>query len=172
MPVTPFHFGPGGLIHALAPRHVSFLSFCAANVLMDVEPLYFMLTSQYPLHRFFHTYVGATIAAIGTVALFTLVLKLASLLRAPDPFHLKRLTLGAIASGAAIGAYSHILFDSVMHSDIEPFAPFSNWNGLYRIVSLAILHGFCLLAGTIATSLIVIRKGMAANQAEKPPWAE
>ena len=54
MPITPFHFGPGGVIHALAPKQVSFIAFCAANVLIDVEPLYFMLTHQYPLHRFFH----------------------------------------------------------------------------------------------------------------------
>lgn len=27
MPLTPFHFGPGALIHSAAPRHVSFLAF-------------------------------------------------------------------------------------------------------------------------------------------------
>lgn len=63
MPFTPFHFGPGALLHSAAPKHVSFLAFCGANVLVDVEPLYFMLTHQYPIHRFFHTYVGATVAA-------------------------------------------------------------------------------------------------------------
>lgn len=53
MPFTPFHFGPGAAIHALAPRKVSFIAFVAANVLMDVEPLYYMLTRQDHLHRFF-----------------------------------------------------------------------------------------------------------------------
>lgn len=42
MPVTPFHFGPGALLHATAPRHVSFLAFCGANVLIDLEPLYYL----------------------------------------------------------------------------------------------------------------------------------
>jgi hypothetical protein len=70
MPITPFHFGPGAAIHAAAPRYVSFLAFCAANVLMDLEPLYYILTRQYPLHRFFHTYVGAVIVAISTAVLF------------------------------------------------------------------------------------------------------
>lgn len=56
MPITPFHFGPGAAIHALAPKQVSFLAFCVSNILIDIEPLYFMLTDQYPLHRFFsHT---------------------------------------------------------------------------------------------------------------------
>ena len=46
MPITPFHFGPGAALHALAPKHVSFLAFAAANVIIDVEPLYFMLAGQ------------------------------------------------------------------------------------------------------------------------------
>lgn len=70
MPITPFHFGPGAAIHALAPRQVSFLAFCASNVLIDVEPLYFMLIHQYPVHRFFHTLIGASLIVILTVALF------------------------------------------------------------------------------------------------------
>ena len=64
MPFTPFHFGPGAALYAMAPRQLSFLAFCAANVLIDVEPLYYMLTDQYPWHRFFHTYVGATLDAV------------------------------------------------------------------------------------------------------------
>jgi hypothetical protein len=70
MPVTPFHFGPGAMVHAVAPKHISFLAFCTANVLMDVEPLYYMVTRQYPLHRFLHTYVGATIVLLATTAIF------------------------------------------------------------------------------------------------------
>ena len=75
MPVTPFHFGPGAAFHALAPRHVSFLAFCAANVLIDIEPLYFILTGQYPVHRFFYTYIGATFIVAITIVLFTLAQK-------------------------------------------------------------------------------------------------
>ena len=37
------------------------LAFCAANVVTDLESLYFLLTGQFPLHRFLHTYVGATV---------------------------------------------------------------------------------------------------------------
>jgi hypothetical protein len=107
MPITPFHFGPGAAIHAAAPRYVSFLAFCAANVLMDIEPMYYILTRQYPLHRFFHTYVGAAIVAIGATA----------------------------------GTFSHVLLDSVMHSDIRPFAPFSDSNPLRGVISVQALQG-------------------------------
>jgi hypothetical protein len=36
----------GAAVHAVAPRYVSFLAFCAANVLIDMETLYFLLTNQ------------------------------------------------------------------------------------------------------------------------------
>ena len=52
MPFMPFHFGPGALVHCAAPGSVSFLAFCGANVLVDFEPLHFMLTQQEPIHRF------------------------------------------------------------------------------------------------------------------------
>jgi membrane-bound metal-dependent hydrolase YbcI (DUF457 family) len=118
-----FHFGPGAAIHSAAPRYVSFLAFCAANVLMDIEPLYYILTRQSPLHRFFHTYVGAAIVAISTAALFAVSRRGARVLRLPNSFNWQDLGMRAVAIGAAAGTISHVLLDSVMHSDIRPFAP-------------------------------------------------
>ena len=46
MPFTPFHFGPGAALHALAPRHVSFMAFCGTNVLIDVESLVNLVTGR------------------------------------------------------------------------------------------------------------------------------
>ena len=146
MPFTPFHFGPGALVHSAAPKHVSFLAFCGANVLVDVEPLYFMLTHQYPIHRFFHTFIGATVAAASVVGAFALVRKLAP-----------RLSVRAVALGAIIGTYSHVLLDSLMHADMNPFAPFSDRNPLLGAVFLNTLHGFCLLAGLAGAIVIGVR---------------
>lgn len=84
MPVTPFHFGPGALVHAVAPRWVSFLAFAVANVITDVEPLYDMVMGRVPLHRFLHTYVGASVVLLATWALCAAMLGLASLARIPD----------------------------------------------------------------------------------------
>jgi hypothetical protein len=36
MPITPFHFGPAVAVHAVSPKKVSFLAFCASNVLIGV----------------------------------------------------------------------------------------------------------------------------------------
>jgi membrane-bound metal-dependent hydrolase YbcI (DUF457 family) len=156
MPFTPFHFGAGALVHAAAPRYVSFLAFCGANVLVDVEPLYFMLTHQHPIHRFFHTYVGATVAGLLVIALFVLVRRCAlPLLRF---FSLERLTLRAVALGAFTGTYSHVVLDSLMHADMEPFAPFSDANPLLGAVFLNTLHGFCLLAGIVGLAVAGARR--------------
>ncbi|MGC3981731.1 MAG: DUF4184 family protein [Steroidobacteraceae bacterium] len=158
MPVTPFHFGPGAAIHAIAPRQISFLAFCAANVLTDVEPLYYMLTGQGHPHRFLHTYVGATLTALATCWLFVAALRLAKKLPLPNIFNWQSLTLPAVAMGAFIGTYSHIVLDSIMHADIRPLAPFSDINPLLGLISLRALQGVCVVSGVLALAVLGIRR--------------
>lgn len=158
MPFTPFHFGPGAAVHALAPRHVSFLAFCAVNVLIDVEPLYFILTHQYPLHRFFHTYIGVSLIAVATLVLFVMARWFASRVWLPNLFKWQELGLVPVALGAAAGGYSHVVLDSLMHHDITPFAPFSNANPLLQAVSLGTLHWSCLAAGAVAIFVLGMRR--------------
>ena len=126
---------------------MSFLAFCGANVLVDVEPLYFMLTHQYPIHRFLHMYVGAAVAAGIVVGLFMLVRRVAP--RLLDIFGLQNLSVRAVTLGAIAGTYSHVVLDSLMHADMQPFAPFSDANPLLGAVFLNTLHGFCVLAGLV-----------------------
>lgn len=157
MPITPFHFGPGAVVHAVAPKHISFLAFCGANVLIDLEPLYFMVTHQFPLHRLFHSYVGASIILLATVALFVGALKLASVVPLPNPLRWKQLTLRQVAFGAALGSYSHIVLDSLMHSDMRPLGPFSEANPLLQSVSLSTLHWSCIAAGIVGLVILGVR---------------
>lgn len=157
MPFTPFHFGPGAVINALAPKHVSFLVFCMANVVMDIEPLYYMVTDQYPLHRFFHTYIGAALIAAITLIGFVSAKAFAARFWLPDVLGWRRLTLLPVAIGATVGSYSHIVLDSIMHSDIRPFAPFSDSNQLLSIIPIGELHLYCALAGLISLPIIAIR---------------
>ncbi|WP_424195761.1 hypothetical protein ACMYR3_06775 [Ampullimonas aquatilis] len=158
MPITPFHFGPGAVIHALAPRQVSFLAFCASNVLIDVEPLYYMLTHQYPLHRFFHTLIGASLIVMATITLFVGARAFAQRFWLPNLFKWQELGVAAVTIGAIFGSYSHIVFDSFMHADITPLAPFSDANPLLSLVSLNTLHWGCLGAGFVGVVLLFIRK--------------
>ena len=154
MPFTPFHFGPGALVHAVAPRHVSFLAFCAANVVIDVEPLVFMLRGEAPLHRFAHSYIGAALVAGATVALWLAARRAAAALRLPDALGWTRLATRTVAIGALVGSVSHVVLDSIMHADIRPLAPFSDANPLLRVVSLGTLHASCVAAGVFGIAIV------------------
>ena len=165
MPFTPFHFGPGALIKAYAPRHVSFTVFVFSQVLIDIEPLYYMMQGEYPIHRFFHSYLGATLIVIAAYIFGRPVCGLAlAIMKKQLQFsttsfiaasrtiqHLPALT------GAAIGAYSHVLLDSIMHSDIRPFAPFFEYNYLFLAISVAELHVFCTVAGLLGALVLGFR---------------
>jgi membrane-bound metal-dependent hydrolase YbcI (DUF457 family) len=158
MPVTPFHFGPGGLITVVTRGYVSFLAFCASNVLIDVESLYNMLTRQPRIHSFLHTYVGATIAAAIVVLGFYPARRLARKYPASPLITWRELPVSVVVAGALLGAWSHVVFDSIMHSDITPLAPFSNANVLYRVISLRTLHLFCAGAGALALAWWLLRR--------------
>ncbi|MCX7977023.1 MAG: hypothetical protein N2646_08105 [Bellilinea sp.] len=128
MPVTPFHFGAGLAAKAALPARFGLLAFCAANVLIDIEPLYYAMTHKYPLHRFFHTLIGATILALITITLFTIIAWLLKKWRLKfnwlnNEFHPTSIWLGTLS-----GAYSHILLDSLVHEDMHPLSPFTQVN--------------------------------------------
>ena len=156
MPFTPFHFGPGAALHSAAPRKISFLSFCAANVLIDFESLYYLRRGDYPVHRFFHTFVGATIAIAATVALFLLAKKCLAKTRFPNLFWWKDLVWLPVITGAVLGGYSHILLDGIMHRDIHPLAPFSDANPFLEIIFVGRLHELCLASGLLGIAVIVL----------------
>jgi len=165
MPFTPFHFGAGALVHAAAPRRVSFLAFCAANVLIDVEPLACMLRGEVPVHRFAHTYVGAVLVALVTIGLWAGAAKAAPALRLPDVLGWRRLTAPAVALGALLGSVSHVLLDSVMHTDLRPFAPWSDANPLYGVVGLDALLGGCAVAALVGIVVTAVRHFRADSRA-------
>ena len=60
-----------------------------------------------------------------------------------------------------------MLLDSIMHSDIQPFAAFSNNNGLLSVISIDHLHIltaiFGIFGGTMLLVLLVRRKLVAEN---------
>jgi membrane-bound metal-dependent hydrolase YbcI (DUF457 family) len=145
-------------------KSVSFLSFCAANVLIDVESLYNMVTHKPRIHTFLHTYLGSSLAAALLVVLFIPARRAALALPGWTILAWRKTPLRAIAFGAVLGAWSHVLLDSVMHADITPWAPFSAENALYRVVSLRALHIGCLTAGLAAFVWWILRANTSAER--------
>lgn len=152
MPITPFHLGPGALVSV--GTGASFTAFLVANVVIDVESAYHLLTDRYPVHTFLHTFVGATIVAIATTLVLCVVERW---IRAHRPFvkgqpTTRRLETSyvAIGGGAFAGAWSHVVLDGIMHADSRPFAPWSDANPLLRVIGLVPLHLACVGCAVIA----------------------
>ncbi len=153
MPVTPFHFGPGLLLKSTGLA-LSMWAFMAANVMIDVESGWHLLHHHYPVHRFCHTAVGATLLIAPATALtWVTFVVLARWL----PTTLTRATFAACLAGAALGAWTHVALDAVMHDDVRPFAPWSDANPLLDALSLPALHQLCLASGLLGLVIIGIR---------------
>ena len=123
MPLTPYHFGPAFFIGLLLLRYIDFATFVIASVTVDVEPIFVLfLRLNLPLHGFFHTFIGGTFVALTLAALMSrfrhIFSKLLSL------FKLERETsFKGILAAALLGVYIHLLLDSTMHADMQPFYP-------------------------------------------------
>lgn len=165
MPFTPFHFGAGVAAHAASPRRVSFLAFCAANVLTDVEPLWYSLRGEWPYHRFLHTFVGSQLTAAATVALYLAARALARRRPLPDPFGWQSLATAPVALGAWLGSTSHIVLDGLNHRDQRPFAPFSDANPMLGAMSRPAVETLCLALALLGLGVLAWRERRAQRAA-------
>ena len=174
MPFTPIHMGPGMAVKAAVPKHFSIVVFGLTQIALDLEVLWHLIRWSPPLHRFWHTYLGATLVAL----VFAVVGRPASQLikavwnqitrRCSDidlsvAVHTSWL---ASASAAVVGAYSHILLDSLFHPDIEPLQPWSAHNPLFGIINPMMLQIGCVFLGVIGLAWFFDReiKTRKANQ--------
>jgi hypothetical protein len=157
VPFTPFHFGPGLLLKAVAPGRVSFTAYAAAQVVIDVESGYYLLTQQSPVHRGLHTFAlgGLAGALSGALAGWVGRRLLPRIARDPRPLVAAELSArGALAGGLA-GGLAHALLDGMMHFDMHPFAPFTQSNPLLGLLTLGGLHLLCLISGAVGLLLLV-----------------
>jgi membrane-bound metal-dependent hydrolase YbcI (DUF457 family) len=74
---------------------------------------------------------------------------------------------------AAIGTFSHVLLDSVMHHDVEPFWPLTPDNALVGVISIQDLQWVCIgsgLAGAVLYLVLASRLAKRNNslQARRP----
>jgi hypothetical protein len=157
MPFTPFHLGPGLVVKVVAPSYFSFPIFVFSQVLMDFEPLFYMFRGEWPIHRFFHTYPGATLIVMASFVVgrplcgfclavfqrsFRLTISgLSEAMRLINPI--------AALSASIIGSYSHVALDSIMHSDIRPLAPFADDNILLNSITVLELHLYCVFTAIV-----------------------
>ena len=165
MPLTPFHFGPGLFGKSLVSRHFSWTAFVASQILIDLETLYYLSQGVYPVHRFFHTFLGATIAGVlaGLILVGTrhwlgkrsaVVL---GLMKTRRPSLESELSNIGLVVGALVGGLSHPFLDGIMHRDIRPFAPWAERNPLLQLIDIQALHLGCIFLGIIGFLFMAIR---------------
>ncbi len=164
MPVTPLHFGPAIALKAVAPAYFSLSVFTMSQVLIDLEPLFYMIIDEPPLRRFFHTCLGA-----GIICLICIIAGkplgqwgIRAWNKIISPGHQSRLhgddriTMKAAALAAVFGSFSHVFLDSLMHGDVHPLAPWSESNALCGAIDPLALHFGLFALGTVGAFWLVL----------------
>lgn len=169
MPFTPFHMGAALIIKPALNRHFSVIAFGLAQIGMDIEPAYAMLTGNPVLHGPSHTVPGAlaiaTMVSLLILILPALVNPLLNLfnkevthyrlgwLAEPGP-----VSRTAIITGAFLGTLTHIALDGMMHLDMHPLAPFTQANPLLQLLSHDTIYLLCTVLGITGGLLWLVLK--------------
>lgn len=154
MPFTPFHMGIGIFTKSVLQGAFSLMVFGWAQIVMDIQPLVVLLTGEGHLHGFSHTYVGATLLAIFSAFsgkyLSELGLLIIGISKKSNPV---KIAWWIVFLSSFIGTFSHVLLDSFMHSDIQPFYPISLDNKLLGLLSIEQIHKLCLYSGLLGAGI-------------------
>jgi len=146
MPFTPLHMGPGIVVKALLQGSFSLMVFGWTQIVMDIQPLIVMLTGEGQLHGFSHTYVGATLLAVFSALSGKYLSEVGLFIIGYNKRWQVKIAWWVAFLSAFMGAYSHVLLDSIMHLDIQPLLPFNANNALLGVISISVLHTFCLVS--------------------------
>jgi membrane-bound metal-dependent hydrolase YbcI (DUF457 family) len=158
VPFTPFHLGPALVIGIILIYYIDFPTLLVASVILDIEPfLVLLLDLNYPLHGFFHSFLGGTIIIL---LLSFFMFKIRPILNPITDFFKieQKSSFLNILTASIIGIYSHILLDAPLYSDMQPFFPlnfnpFLNASGVPEIT----IYLFCAYCFIAAIMLYFIR---------------
>ena len=154
MPFTPIHMGPGILIKAFLQGGFSLMVFGWTQIVMDIQPLIVLISGVGHLHGFTHTFIGAVLIAIVAALSGKYLSEFGlTLLRISNIDRPIVITWRVVFISAFIGSFSHVLLDSIMHADVEPFFPFILDNHFLGLLSVLMLHKVCLYSGLCGAAL-------------------
>ena len=158
MPFTPFHLGPAVLIGFILLRYLDLPTFIVASVLVDLEPLAVLVFGlPGPLHGFFHSFLGASVAAVLLAVIMSRVRGFLEpvnvFLRLDGDRRPRRFLVAAL-----LGTYSHVLLDAPLYGEMRPFYPFGGnpFLGVDLYLGLGV-YVFCFLSGVAGLALFISR---------------
>ena len=155
VPVTPFHFGPGILLKACAPRSLSLTAFVVTQIVIDVESGYHLFRGAWPIHREAHSLLISSLLGLATGLLVWLVARYR--VPVPDPVLRSEVAPSAVLYGGLAGGLTHPLLDAVMHPDLRPFWPVSTANPFLDTIGFAALHLGCVASGLVGAAVLLFR---------------
>jgi len=153
MPFTPIHMGPGILIKALLQSSFSLMVFGWTQIVMDIQPLIVLITGEGQLHGFSHTYIGAILIAIFSALSGKYLSEIGLVILGIGKDSPIKILWWVSFLSAFIGSFSHVFLDSIMHTDVEPFYPFTTNNHFQGLISISALHKVCLYSGLVGTAI-------------------
>jgi hypothetical protein len=155
--------GPGLLVKAILRGSFSLMVFGWTQVLMDVQPLIVMVTGQGELHGYTHTYLGAVLIGAAAAVTGKPVFEWSLSAAAPTRRRRVRVTWRVVLLSGFLGSASHVALDSIMHSDVRPFAPVSSSNALLGLLSRSELHDVLIYSGMVGMVLYLVASAIASR---------
>ncbi|XOA43065.1 MAG: metal-dependent hydrolase [Candidatus Nealsonbacteria bacterium] len=159
MPLTPFHWGPSSWIGLLLFKILDFPTLLIASVIVDIEPFCVLfLNLNYPLHGFFHSFLGGSILAVlAAIILYLLkgkIKKIMAIFKIPQDSSFKKILWTSF-----FGVYFHLLLDSFLYKEMNPFYPLEN-NPFFGLFSLQQIYLFCALSFLVGILFYSIKLGI------------
>jgi membrane-bound metal-dependent hydrolase YbcI (DUF457 family) len=162
MPFTPFHFGPSSWIGLILFKIFDFSTLLISSVIVDIEPFCVLfLNLDYPLHGFFHSFLGGSIMAVLlAIILYYLKDKIKKIMAI---FKLAQdSSFNKILWTSFFGVYFHLLLDAFLYKDMKPFYPLENnpFLGLFSSQQIYLFCGLSFLVGILfyLVRLLIIKK--------------
>jgi membrane-bound metal-dependent hydrolase YbcI (DUF457 family) len=124
-----------------------------------------MLAGADHIHRFLHTYLGATLAGLAAAAgkpACEWALRLWNSRLSPAQARwlgaAPRISWTAAVLGGLIGGWSHVFLDSFMHADMQPLSPLEAGNPLLFAIHVDTLYLSCAVAGAVGLAIHLWRR--------------
>ncbi len=152
MPFTLFHLGPALFLGLLLFWYLDFPTFVLANVIVDIRAaLIFLGPWQGSLHGPLQTFLGGTVLGLLLGAVVHRYRGRVNDLLAP--FRLSHdYSLGQAVLAGVAGTWLHVLLDSFLWADMQPFYPFPG-NPFLGTVGFDAVHGFTIATAVLAAPL-------------------
>ncbi len=118
MPFTLLHIGPGILMSLLLSRYVNSFSLIISTVLIDVEPLLYMVLYGYIVHGILHSIPGAVLFGLVVGCLCYLLRGHLDRIRKLFPW-CRRDSLSSYLAGGVAGSLLHVFLDAPLYRDLS-----------------------------------------------------